>query len=127
MLELLIQFIAYQIIQVNQTTPCFLNYTAGVDIWRNCGMGEDYLEASLLGWNWITGGYFSMILVAVITLASYIKYHKALYPIMIGTLFLPITYFVFPEIFLTYAIVLAGLAIGIIGIWYTFIKQTKEY
>jgi len=115
-----------QVITVNQTQPCFLNYTAGIDMFRNCGLGDDYLETALLPWEWITGGYFSMVLVSIFVLISYIKYHKVVYPLTIGTLFLPISYFVFPTVFLTFAILMAGITFGIL-IWYIFIKQTKEY
>jgi len=118
--------VSFQVISVNQTQPCFLNYSAGADIWRNCGMGEDFLEASLLGWEWVTGGYFSMILVSLFVMISYVKYHKAIYPITIGILFMPISWFLFPEQFLTFAFLLTGIAVGVF-VWYAFLRQTKEY
>lgn len=115
-----------QAITVPESTPCFMNYTAGTDMWDNCGAKEDYLTFSLLGWEWITGGYFSMILVSLFVLISYIKYHNALYPIMIGVAFLPISYQFFPETFLSWAVIMVGIVIGI-SIWYALTKQTKEY
>lgn len=126
MLEILIQLIAFQTINVNQTEPCFMNFTAGIHMWRNCGFGDDYLQATLLSWEWITGGYFSLVLVSILTLMTYIKYHKVIYPILIGFMFLPISYFIFPDVFLSFAMLMAGVAIGIL-VWYAFIKQTKEY
>lgn len=117
---------AQETITVNATTPCFLNYSAGVDMWENCGYGDDYIDAALSPWEWITGGNFSLVLVSVFVLFTYIKYHKVVYPIMIGVMFLPISYFVFPDTFLSFAIVMTGVAMGIL-IWYIFIKQTKEY
>lgn len=114
------------IIPVNQTTPCFLNYTAGIQMMRNCGFGDDYLEAIVAPFEWITGGWFSMILVSLFVIISYVKYHKAVYPILIGIFFLPISYFAFPEEFLTFAILVAGMTFGIL-VWYIYIKQTKEY
>ena len=113
-------------IPVNQTEPCFLNYTAGSDLWQNCGVSEDYIAFALAPWEWISGGYFSMIVVSLLIMVSYIKYHKASYPMMIGVMFLPTTYFLFPDIFLTWGIILTIFASGIF-IWYAFIKQTKEY
>ena len=113
-------------IPVNQTEPCFLNYTAGSDLWQNCGVSEDYIAFALAPWEWITGGYFSMIVVSLLIMVSYIKYHKAAYPMMIGIMFLPTTYFLFPDIFLTWGIILTIFTAGIF-IWYAFIKQTKEY
>ena len=113
-------------IPVNQTVPCFLNYSAGVDLWENCGADEDYLDFALMGWQWITGGYFSMILVSVFIAMSYIKYQKAAYPILIGVMFLPVSFVLFPEVFLTWGIILTAFAAGIF-IWYAFIRQTKEY
>ena len=113
-------------IPVNATTPCFLNYTAGVDMWQNCGYGDDYVEAALLPWEWITGGNFSMLLGSIFIMFTYIKYHKAVYPILIGVMMLPLSYFVFPDAFLSWAILMAFVTIGIL-IWYVYIKQTKEY
>ena len=117
---------AQTIINVNQTDVCFLNYTAGVDMWRNCGIGDDWLAFMILPWEWITGGYFSMILVAIIIMFSYIKYHKASYPLLIGTVYLPVAYTLFPDQFVIWAIIMTGFYFGIM-ITYIFIRQTKEY
>ena len=117
---------AQQVVQVNQTTACFLNYSAGTDLWKNCGVDEDYLQAALLPWEWITGGNFSMIIVSLFVLISYIKYHKAIYPIIIGVMYLPIAFFVFPDTFLSFAFLMTGATFGIL-IWYIYIHQTKEY
>jgi hypothetical protein len=117
---------AQQIITVNNTPPCFLNYTAGPDLWENCGMADDYISTALLPWEWITGGNFSMILASILVLFTYIKYHKAIYPILIGIFMLPLSFFVFPESFLSWAAIMTFVAVGIL-IWYTYTKQTKEY
>ena len=117
---------AQEVITVNQTTPCFLNYTAGVQMWENCGFDDDYIDAALSPWELITGGNFSLIIVSIFVLFSYIKYHKIVYPIMIGVMFLPIAFFVFPDTFLSFAILMTFIGIGIL-IWYIFIRQTKEY
>ena len=117
--------ILYQVITVNSTQPCFLNMSAGVDMWKNCGFDKDYLQAALAPWMWVTGGYFPMILASVFVLIPYIKYQKAIYPIMVGTLFLPISYFVFPQVFLSWAIIMVGMVVGVL-IWYAFISQTNE-
>ena len=121
-----IQTASAQTITVNGTDPCFLNYTAGVQLWQNCGFDQDYLTFALMPWEWITGGNFTMILVSVIILGSYIKYQKMMYPILIGVLFLPISYFAFPESFISWSVIMAFVGIGI-AVWYIFIKQTKEY
>ena len=126
MFGLLLQTILYQIITVNQTTPCFLNQTAGIDIWTNCGYDKDWLAAILLPWEWISGGYFSMVLVSVVIGMSYLKYNKAIYPIVIGFTFLPVAWFAFPTVFLAWAVIMTGVAIGIL-IWYAFVRQTKEF
>lgn len=113
-------------INVTSTEPCFLNYTAGVHMWENCGFDQDYLTFSLMGWQWITGGNFTLVLVSVIMFGSYMKYHKMMYPILIGVMFLPLSYFVFPAVFLSWAFLMAFIGIGI-GVWYAIYKQTKEY
>ena len=116
--------ILYQLINVNATTPCFENYTSN-NIWQSCGVDKDFIQASLIGWQYITGGYFSMIFASLLILFTYIKYHKALYPLLIGALFLPISYFTFPATFINYAIFFAALALGI-TIWYIIVSQTNE-
>ena len=115
-----------QTINVNSTVPCFMNYTAGPEIIQNCGLGEDYVRFALLGWEWITGGFFSMVLVAVFIFAVYIKYHKMMYPILIGVMFLPISWFLFPEVFFSWGVIMAFIGLGI-GVWYIFIRQTKDW
>ena len=117
---------AQEAITVPQSTPCFMNYTSPLNMWENCGAGEDYISFALLPWEWITGGHFSMIIVSIFIMFTYIKYQKVMYPIMIGVMFLPISYFVFPEQFLSWALVMTGITFGIM-IWYVYIKQTKEY
>ena len=127
MLNGLIQFITFQIIQVNQTTPCFLNQSAsGIQILRNCGLGTDYLKAMTLGFDWVTGGYFSLILVSLFVMMTYIKYHKPMYPILIGLLYIPVAYTILPTEFLIYALILTGATIAIMVV-VVFVKQTKEY
>jgi hypothetical protein len=34
-------------VTVSTPTPCFLNYTAGVEMWQNCGFQNDYISATL--------------------------------------------------------------------------------
>ena len=103
--------------------PCFMNMTAGASMWDNCGADEDYLDFALMPFEYITGGYFSMIIVTIFVIMSYIKYHNVLYPILIGLLFLPISYTFFPDTFLVYAVTLVAVAFtGLIAtmvIWRT--------
>jgi fucose 4-O-acetylase-like acetyltransferase len=90
--------------------PCFMNMTAGASMWSNCGADDDYLDFALMPFEYITGGYFSMILVTIFIIMAYIKYHNVLYPILVGLLFIPISYTFFPEVFLTYAVTLVAIA-----------------
>ena len=98
------------IIGDQSTQPCFLNMTAGASMWNNCGADEDFLDFALMPFEYITGGYFSMILVTIFIIMAYIKYHNVLYPILVGLLFIPISYTFFPEVFLTYAVTLVAIA-----------------
>ena len=91
-------------------TPCFLDMDAGFEMWKNCGADEDYLDFALMPFEYITGGYFSMIIVTIFIIMAYIKYHNVLYPILIGLLFIPISYTFFPETFLVYALTLVAVA-----------------
>ena len=94
----------------DELTPCFLDMDAGFEMWENCGADDDYLDFALMPFEYITGGYFSMIIVTIFIIMAYIKYHNVLYPILIGLLFIPISYTFFPETFLTYALTLVAVA-----------------
>ena len=104
--------------------PCFMNMTAGAQMWKNCNANEDYLDFALAPFEYITGGYFSMILVTIFIIMSYIKYHTVLYPMLIGLLFLPVSFTLFPDTFLTYAITLFAVGTGGLLAW-ILIWRTK--
>lgn len=113
-------------INITETTPCFLNYSAGIDMWENCGFDEDFIAAALLPFEWVTGGIFSMIIVVILIFMTYMKYRTVMYPIAIGIIFLPISYFQFPDVFISYALVLTG--IGVAAMIYTaLVIRTKDY
>ena len=112
-------------IPITNSTPCFLNETAQYHIIENCNANNDYLDFITLGWEWITGGTFSMILVSVLIVSTWIKTKEVIYPIFIGIVYLPISYFVFPTQFLSWAIVMAFVGVGIL-IWFTVVRQTER-
>lgn len=122
---LLIHLVTLPTTIINGTQPCFLNYTAGIDIWQNCGMGTDYLKAVLGPWIWVTGGYFGMILIGLFVMISWLKYQKIVYPIMIGTLYFPYAYYFFPAQWITDAILGIGVVYGLLLV-YIFVSQTNE-
>jgi len=113
-------------IEVPSTEPCFLNYTAGVEMWRNCGIEDDFLKTALMPWEYVTGGNFTLLFVSLLILATYVKFQKTLYPILIGAFFMPAAVFIFPESWMNWAIILAGISIGIL-FWDAYVKQTKDY
>lgn len=137
-----------QSVQINASQPCFLPEGWGPDrgpvtqlnisgVWTNCGLlppdyfdqraeTGDWLAAIILPWEWITGGYLSSIIVAMIIFLVWIIYRNVLYPITAGTLFLPFSYFLFPEHFLVQAIIFTGVWIAAV-IWYAMFRQTKDY
>ncbi len=118
---------AQEPIIINETTPCFLDYnSSGLEMIQNCGIGEDFIDFALLPWEYITGGYFSMILVGIFVMFTYVKYQNMVYPMIVGILYFPFAYFLFPDTFITFAVVIAFIGAGIL-LWYTFVKQTKEY
>ena len=124
MLPLFLQNIIFQIIQVNSTVPCFQNATAGFQLFTNC-MGKDYLTGVVLPFQWVTGGYFSMIIVSIIILITYFHYHKTLYTVLIGIIFLPISYFVFPTQFIMFGVLFGFIGLGIL-VWWIYTSQTQE-
>lgn len=117
--------VTLQTITLNGTTPCILNQTAGVDLWKNCGMDVDWIRTAMMPWQWVTGGWFSMILVSIFVVMSYIKYQKMVYPVLIGVFFIPISYALFPPSFINFAVIMAFLGVGLILSW-IFISQTNE-
>lgn len=126
MIPLLLQNVVFQIITVNSTTPCFYNYTAGAEMLRQCGYTTDWLQAIILPFQWVSGGWFSMMLVGVLCLITYMKYQKVLYPILIGVFWLPFSAALFPAEFLNFAFLMASVGIGYV-IAYIILKATKEY
>jgi hypothetical protein len=131
------QAYAQQTIEVGETIPCFLPdidsdgdgindlYSDTSNMWQSCGADQDFLTFALLPWEWITGGWFSMIIVSMFIMISYVKYHNMLYPMLIGVLFLPVSYFVFPEQFIVWALVLGAVGFGLL-LYYMYINQTRE-
>src|SRR3972149_10347740 len=81
-----------QTIIVNSTAPCFMNFSAGIDLWRQCGADEDWVGMAILPFEYITGGFFSLILASLIILGVYLKYHKVIYAFAIGMVFIPISF-----------------------------------
>lgn len=131
------QAYAQQTIEVGETIPCFLPdvdsdgdgindmYSDTSNMWQSCGADQDFLTFALLPWEWVTGGWFSMIIVSMFIMISYVKYHNMLYPMLIGVLFLPVSYFVFPEQFIVWALVLGAVGFGLL-LYYMYINQTRE-
>ena len=103
-----------------------MNLTAGADMWENCGYDQDYLQAMLLPWEWITGGYFSLVMVALLTTIPYIKYHKAIYPLTIGLVLLPVSYYLFPGQFTNIAFIIVGILIGVF-LFTILLRKTKDW
>jgi len=112
-------------VDVAQTTPCFMNYTASTAMWENCGFEEDFIKATLMPFEWVMGGYFTLVIVALLVIITYMKYQTAIYPLAIGIVMLPISYFAFPEMVLGYVAIAAAVGIG--GVVHTILfKQTKD-
>lgn len=131
------QAYAQQTIEVGEIVPCFLPdvdsdgdgindlYSDTSNMWQSCGADQDFLEFALLPWEWVTGGWFSMIIVSLFIMISYIKYHNILYPMLIGVMFLPISYFVFPNQFIYWALILGGVGFGLTVV-YILVYRTKH-
>ena len=114
-------------LNITASSPCFLNYTAqGIEMWQNCGMDEDYLRATTVGFDWVTGGLWPIILVSVLIVMTYVKYQNGIYPLAIGIMFLPIAGYYFPDQFVSYGIVIGAL-IAVGALVKMFIKQTTDY
>jgi len=117
---------AQETVTVPVGTPCFLQEDVGVNIFERCGLGDDWLAGITIGWDWVLGGYFSLALICILCLITYQKYQKAIYPLAIGIMYLPVSYTVLPPQFFTIAILLVGVLFGIY-IWFTFVRQTRDF
>lgn len=113
-------------ITVNTAVPCFLNNTAGYKMWENCNAKDDWLQFAIAPFEWVTGGWFSLILVSVLILITYLKYHKTVYPMIIGIMFIPIAIALFPSNWINLAIILVFFSVGIL-IYKAVFRQTKEF
>lgn len=126
-------------INVTAQVPCFLNYTGspylgendtasvtGIEFLRNCDFQGDYLSAVTISFDWVTGGYLPMILVVVLIVFTYIKYQTAIYPLAIGVIWLPFSFWAFPDEFISYGFAI-GAVVGAGAVISALIKQTKEY
>ena len=114
-------------LNVTASQPCFLNYTAsGLDMMQNCGLGDDYLRATTVGFDWVTGGLWPIIIVSVLIVMTYVKYQNGIYPLAIGIVFLPIAGAYFPDQFISYGIVIGAL-VGVGALVTMFIKKTTDY
>ena len=112
-------------VNVTSGTPCFLNYTTtGVDMLQNCGWDEDYMAAFVLPFEWVTGGLFSMIVVIILIFMTWFKYHTPLYPLTIGLIMLPTSWYLFPDMFVSFGFLMAIVTIGGI-VWYIFVQRTR--
>ena len=118
---------AQSTLNVTANTPCFLNYTAtGIEMLQNCNLDGDYLAATTVGFDWVTGGLWPLIVVSILIVMSYIKYQNGIYPLAIGIIFLPIAGAYFPDQFISMGIVVGAL-IAVGAIVKMFIKQTTDY
>ena len=112
-------------INVTTSTPCFLNYSAGVEMWRNCNYGTDFVRAAVAPFEWITGGLFSPLIVSILVIMTYMKYHTVIYPIAIGIVFLPTAYYLFPNAFLSAIFIMTGIGIAS-AIWIGVHRTARE-
>lgn len=114
-------------INATSSTPCFLNYNqTGLEMMQSCGLGTDYLSAVTLGFDWVTGGLFPMILITILIVMVYLKYHNALLSLAIGIIYLPIGGYFFPDQFISVAMIFAGITVA--GTMFIMvIKRTKDF
>ena len=111
-------------VDVAQTTPCFMNYTASTAMWENCGFEEDFIKATLMPFEWVMGGYFTLVIVSILIIITYMKYQTVIYPLAIGIVMLPISSWAFPEMVVGYGLILG--AVGITAVIKIIVfKQTR--
>ena len=105
--------------------PCFMNYTAGVQMWENCGFDRDFIGATTAGFMYVTGGWFAVALVSVLILAVYVKYQNGLYAMIIGVFFFAFSTQIFPDEWVSFGFVIAAVIVG--GYFYNaFVNRTRS-
>ena len=105
--------------------PCIFNATAPQRMLQNCDPRGEWLQWSLTGWEWVTGGNFSILLASVIVLTVWVAYRQAIYAIFVGLMFAPLVFYLFPDSFVSFGILMTALCVGIL-IWTVVTKQTSE-
>lgn len=96
-------------LNVTATTPCFMNYTAtGLEFLQGCDLAGDYLNAATIGFDWVSGGLWPVIIVSILIIMTYVKYQNGVFPLAIGIVFLPIAGNYFPDEFINMAIIIGA-------------------
>ena len=111
-------------IEIMPDTPCWLNSTHPHRIMQNCMPQGDWIGFVTSPWEYVTGGLLSMMIVSVLVLVVWAKYRQAIYPIFIGVVMLPISFFLFPNEFLSFAVLLTAIGVGAY-IWWAITRQTE--
>lgn len=88
-------------------------FTYIMTTWISSNASGNWLGWAMAPWEWVTGGSISMTIAGILILVSWAKYRTAIYPIFIGVVMLPLSYFLFPAEFLSFAFLLAALGVGI--------------
>ncbi len=86
-------------------------------MWQQCGADEDFIKFALLPFQWLTGGYFTMILVSILILGVYLKYHKVVYAFGVGVVFLPVSFQFFPGEFYGFVVIVVTLGLAASIVW----------
>ena len=116
--------LAGSVVEIMPAEPCFLNKTAPHMVVKNCSAEGDWLGLAIAPWEHVTGGLMSMMIAAIIIFVTWFRYRQPIYPIFIGIVMLPIAAFLFPDEFLSFALLMAALAVGIY-IWWAVTRQTE--
>lgn len=112
-------------INVTESDPCFDNYNlTGIELLQDCGLDTDYMATVVYPFEWVTGGLFSMLIVVILIIMTWVKYHTPLYPLLIGVVMLPTSAYLFPDLFVSFGFILAIVSIGGI-IWYIMTQRTR--
>ena len=111
-------------IVITPDKPCFLNKTAPHALMKNCAPDGDWIGFALGPWEYVTGGNLSMAVAGILILTSWAKYRSAIYPMFVGVVMFPMSYFLFPESFLTFGLLMMGIGIGIF-FWWAITRQTE--
>lgn len=93
---------------------------------KACGIKRDWLQFTVIGWEWLTGGLFSILVLALLIGLVYAATKSSLYTLLVGTAWLPAAWSWFPSSFLYVLFIMIGVYV-VYAIWQGMLRRTGPH